>query len=42
MMRNKIRFLVAVIMIISLLAQSAMACTILGVGKDATVDGSTS
>lgn len=40
-MRTKLRFLAAVLMIIALFTQSAVACTIMGVGKDATVDGST-
>ena len=40
-MRRKLHFLVAVMMVIALFTQSALACTILGVGKDATVDGST-
>jgi len=40
-MRKKFGFLLAVVLIISLCAQSAMACTIFGIGKDATEDGST-
>ena len=40
-MRKKFGFLLAVVLIISLFAQSAMACTIYGIGKDATADGST-
>ena len=40
-MRKKFGFLLAVVLIISLCAQSAMACTIYGIGKDATADGST-
>ena len=40
-MRKKYGFLVAVVLIIGLLTQSAMACTTFGIGKDATADGST-
>lgn len=40
-MRKKLRFLAAVLMIIALFTQSAVACTIMGVGKEATADGST-
>ena len=40
-MRKKFGFLIAVVLIVSLFAQSAMACTTYGIGKDATADGST-
>lgn len=40
-MRKKYGFLIAVVLIVALFMQSAMACTTYGVGKDATADGST-
>ncbi|MEG2951055.1 MAG: C69 family dipeptidase [Clostridia bacterium] len=41
MKRNKFGLLVAIVMVMAMLMQSAMACTTFGIGKDATADGST-